>query len=429
MSKAHSGDDKKNSSCGNESISGNALLVNVQNSNETPKMSQEPPPLSYQPHMSNAPKFPLPLNQDNGGRSVMGINEYTSCTNMLSNSLMKNHPPTNPASSISSSLNYNKSPLPQDADHGDNSNKNIIRNISDNSIATYKSNIAEKICSSTYSSDANVSSTETKKTGELNETCEPTSIVVGSSVRTEISDKRDNKLTYETAANNAGAIEDDVVTMVKSSQVFSVVSNKPTLQSHKGTKSESHQNPMSLNVVDSSLQNKGDLCVRKDNDSTTNSSFSSETPIDITTSFDTSKSSSKNLAALEEAIAEKKATAMLPIQKLSSMPPKNTTSFFSGSGGILKTGSGNSSGGSKLVDSLLKQAEARAAKEASVAAAAANAKKNNTKEDMSKGIPLITPTKGNRMDTEEKKSSIVDNVKGKKCIIFVITPTLSFYKV
>jgi hypothetical protein len=131
------------------------------------------------------------------------------------------------------------------------------------------------------------------------------------------------------------------------------------------------------------------------------------------------------LAALEEAIAEKKATAMMPIQKLSSMPPKNTASFFSGSGGILKTGSGNTSGGSKLVDSLLKQAEARAAKEASVAAAvAATAKKNITKEDMSKGLHLPTTTKGNGMDTEEKKISTLDNVKANFNISYPVDKTV-----
>ena len=128
--------------------------------------------------------------------------------------------------------------------------------------------------------------------------------------------------------------------------------------------------------------------------------------------FDTFKSNSKNLAALEEAINEKKATAMLPIQKLSSVPPKNTASLFSGSVGIFKTGSGNMSGGCKVVDNLLKQAEARAAKEASAAAATANAKNETLKEDASKGISLLTTVKGNVMEKGDKKSSEADDVKG-----------------
>ena len=407
LSREHSEDGKYNLPRSNESgISGNAPLVITQSSSENhPKPSPDHLLNSYQLHMSNASNVPLRFDQDNKGRSSgLGISDSSS----LKMSSNLNTPPIT-ALPTSASLNYQKIPLTQEADHCD-SNKNI--NLSDNSITTLKSSTDEKPCNDTQN-DAKVLITETKETSELNEKCDPPS--VGSSVRTDISDKGDSRLTYKTA-KNAGAIEDDIETTVKSTQE-SEASSKFTLQSHEATKSDSRQNSFSLNFGDSSLKNKDDLSVRKSLDSTTNSSISSETSkgkTHITNTFDTFKSNSKNLAALEEAINEKKATAMLPIQKLSSVPPKNTASLFSGSVGIFKTGSGNMSGGCKVVDNLLKQAEARAAKEASAAAATANAKNETLKEDASKGISLLTTVKGNVMEKGEKKSSEADDVKGNK---------------
>ena len=395
------------SSCGADTIGGNALLVNVQNSNEhTLKASQESMPRnSYQTCVNNAPTFPSSIDPENTSMNMLSSNIKAKATM---------------ASSISSTSNYNKSHLPQDADHGD-SNKDV-RTVHDTSKATFQTNINEKMTGSLKECEK----IERINNSELNEKCNPTSRMEGyAPVRTEISDKRDNHLGNETA-QHTGVIEENCVEpIVKPSQV-SVVSNKLPLQSQiQGSNSEALQN--SLNVVDGNLQKKESLCVRKNiTDSTTNSCFpphslKGTTSFDIKSAFDTSKLGTKSLAALDQAIAEKKATAMLPINKVSPMPPKSTASYFGGSGGILKSGSGNASGGSKLVDGLLKQAEARAAKEASVAAAAASAKKNDTKEDVFKDTVLPPSDKGNKTETYLEKSSVADNEKGNRIAVFIIS--------
>ena len=377
------GNKISSSSCGADTIGGNALLVNVQNSNEhTLKAPQESMPRnSYQTCVNNAPTFPSSIDPENTSMNMLSSNIKTKPTM---------------ASSISSNSNYNKSHLPQDADHGD-SNKH------ETSKATFQTTMNHNMTGSLKECE-NVLKSEKINSSELNEKCDPTSRMEGyAPVRTEISDKRDNHLSKETA-KHAGVIEDNgVEPMVKSSQV-SVVSNKLPLQSQiQGSKSEALQNSLSLNAVDGNLQKE---CVRKNiTDSTTNSCFpppslKGSTSFDIKSAFDTSKLGTKSLAALDQAIAEKKATAMLPINKLSPMPTKSTASYFGGSGGML--------------DGLLKQAEARAAKEASVAAAAASAKKTDTKEDVLKDTVLPPSDKANKTETYLEKSSTADNGKGNK---------------
>ena len=389
--------NKISTSCGNEGLGGNAMLVNVQNSNETVKNSSQESsaPPSYQARVSNAPTFPLPLNSE-----ILGMNNH-----------FKSQQPTT-ASSESSSSNYNtKCNLPQDALQGE-SNKNIKTVGSENSKATYESNVTEKLTLTSKKGDVNMLSVETKTNSELNDKCDPRDRVGGCNpVRTDISDKSDNQSTYETA-KSAGATEDSVSKMLNSSHVSAVINKFESQSQNISSKSEAYKNSISSSNVGKSLQSKEDLCVRKNIDSTTtNSCFPPQNLLKSTTIldnkngvFDTLKTSSANLAALEKAISEKKVTAMLPIQKLSSTPAKATPSFFGGGGGKL--------GGA--LDGLLRQAEARAAKEASVAAAAANAKKNNLKEDVPKDITMPPYTKENRTDTNIKKDFSPDDEKGRQ---------------
>ena len=186
-----------------------------------------------------------------------------------------------------------------------------------------------------------------------------------------------------------------------------VVSNKLPQQSQSPlSKVDAHQSSS-----DEIRQKIDGSDIRKNIDSTLNLGLQSHTlkggGLDNKSEGEISSSNAKSLASLDKAIAEKKATAMLPIQKTATMPPKSTSSLF---GGKL--------GGSKLVDGLLKQAEARAAKEASEAAAAASAKNNDSKQEISKEILVPSSNTGTRSDTDVKMSSKADSEKGKKSAIF-----------
>ena len=345
--------------------------------------------------MSNTPKFPTPSKLDNDC-SVMGINDSTT-SQMSSN--CKNPPTTVPTTS--SSIIYNKCSLPQTPDH-DDSNKQV-GNLGDKSLDKDKSSIVEKLKS--YGSNVGENPPNTKLVSELSEKANP---ITGSYEidRTESSSETRDKLLNET--KNTASVNAGESVLVK--PPMSVSKYVPS-QSHRCTKSENHQ-PMSLNV-----ETKGDLSVRTSIDnSTTNSASSSESFRNTAYDIKTTKSTSHDLAVLEEAIAAKKATAMLSTQK-QSVPPKNTPSLLAGSGSLLKTGTGNNNTGSKLVDSLLKHAEARAAKEASVAAAAAATKKCSLKEDTPESIQSLSSSTGMQIDKEDINSynkTTTDNVKGMK---------------
>ena len=374
---------------GNDTIGGNARLVNVQNSNEAVKTSQEPIAASYQVQggANIKPVFSLPQNSDSA--SIKQIS-----TNMKTQSMTT-------ASSVPTNLDFKTSHLPQDIDHKD-SNKEIIRKMSDNSEAKCHSDVKETL------SNCLRNDTKINLTKETNRNSEPNVKMRDQSIRTDSSDNRDNHLP----AKSTGAIEEGVTKNLF--QAPGVMSKNLASKIYDG-ESKPIQKSLDLSVFEQSrLQNKKDeLCVRKNIDSTTKttekinscypSSLKNTPSIDEKTKspFETSTSSSKSLAALEQAIADKKATAMLPIQKLSSsIQPKS--SFFGGGGG------------SKLVDGLLKQAEARAAKEASVAAAAAaSAKKNVSKEDSQKDTILSTSNQAHRLEKNDEPVPMEVVDKGK----------------
>ena len=380
---------------GNDTIGGNARLVNVQNSNEAVKTSQEPIAASYQVQggANIKPVFPLPLNSDS-----ISIKQIP--TNMKTQSMTT-------ASSVPTNLEFKTSHLPQDVDHKE-SNKEIIRKISDNSLAKCHSDTKEML------SNCLQNDTKMNLTKETNRNSEPNVKMRDQSIRTDSSDNRDNHLP----AKITGAIEEGVTKNIF--QAPGVMSKNLASKIYDG-ESKPIQKSLDLSVFEQNrLQNKKDeLCVRKNIDSTTKttekvnscypSALKNTSSIDEKTKspFETSTSSSKSLAALEQAIADKKATAMLPIQKLStSIPPKS--SFFGGGGG------------SKLVDGLLKQAEARAAKEASVAAAAAaSAKKNVSKEDSQNNTTLSTSNQAHRLEKKDEPvpMEVVDKGKLTFCLI------------
>ena len=374
---------------GNDTIGGNARLVNVQNSNEAVKTSQEPIAASYQVQSGAniKPVFSLPHNSDSA--SIKQIS-----TNMKTQSMTT-------ASSVPTNLDFKTSHLPQDIDHKD-SNKEIIRKMSDNSEAKCHSDVKETL------NNCLRNDTKINLTKETNRNSEPNVKMRDQSIRTDSSDNRDNHLP----AKITGAIEEGVTKNLF--QAPGVMSKNLASKIYDG-ESKPIQKSLDLSVFEQNrLQNKKDeLCVRKNIDSTTKttekinscypSSLKNTPSIDEKTKspFETSTSSSKSLAALEQAIADKKATAMLPIQKLSSsIQPKS--SFFGGGGG------------SKLVDGLLKQAEARAAKEASVAAAAAaSAKKNVSKEDSQKDTILSTSNQAHRLEKNDEPVPMEVVDKGK----------------
>ena len=381
---------------GNDTIGGNARLVNVQNSNEAVKTSQEPIAASYQVQggANIKPVFPLPLNSDS-----ISIKQIP--TNMKTQSMTT-------ASSVPTNLEFKTSHLPQDVDHKE-SNKEIIRKISDNSLSKCHSDTKETL------NNCLQNDTKMNLPKETNRNSEPNVKMRDQSIRTDSSDNRDNHLP----AKITGAIEEGVTKNIF--QAPGVMSKNLASKIYDG-ESKPIQKSLDLSVFEQNrLQNKKDeLCVRKNIDSTTKttekvnscypSALKNTSSIDEKTKspFETSTSSSKSLAALEQAIADKKATAMLPIQKLStSIPPKS--SFFGGGGG------------SKLVDGLLKQAEARAAKEASVAAAAAaSAKKNVSKEDSQKDTTLSTSNQAHRLEKKDEPVPMEVADKGKLtfCLIW-----------
>ena len=380
---------------GNDTIGGNARLVNVQNSNEAAKTSQEPISASYevQGGANIKPVFSLPQSSDNTSTKQIS-------TNMKTQSMTT-------ASSVPTNIDFETSHLPQDVDHKD-SNKEIIRKMSDNSQEKCHSDV-NKTLSSCLQND-----TKMNLTKETNRNSEPNVKMRDQSIRTDSSDNRDNHLP----AKSTGAIEEGVTKNIF--QAAGVMSKNLASKIYDG-ESKPIQKSLDLSVFEQNrLQNKKDeLCVRKNIDSTTKttekvnscypSSFKHTSSIDekIKSPFETSTSSSKSLAALEQAIADKKATAMLPIQKLStSIPPKS--SFFGGGGG------------SKLVDGLLKQAEARAAKEASVAAAAAaSAKKNVCKEDSQKDGTLSTSNQAHSLEKKDEPVPMEVVDKGKLTFCFI----------
>ena len=383
-------------SCGNtETVSGNAMFVNVHNSNETLKTSQEKTsvPTPYHSFVNSEPKSPLPHHSDK-----------TSTTNI---SMLPSNAKTEPslmASSIPAISTYKKSLLPQDTDRRE-SNMDNNRTLSEDFKVNHKSNMNDTMAIKPPE-NASDSKIDIKSNNELNEKCDLSSRNVGClNDRTDKSDKSDNQKTKETV-KHSGATEHSVETMVNHPQV-AVVSNKLPLQSQPPLgKADAHQS--SSDEIRRKIDGSD---VRKNIDSTLNlgllSHSSKSGGLDNKSEGEISSSNAKSLASLDKAIAEKKATAMLPIQKTATLPPKSTSSLF---GGKL--------GGSKLVDGLLKQAEARAAKEASEAAAAASAKNNDSKQEISKEILVPSSNTGTRSDTDVKMSSKSDNEKGKKCPIF-----------
>ena len=385
-------------SCGNtETVSGNAMFVNVHNSNETLKISQDNKsvPTSYHSFVSTDSKGPLPHHPDKTS---------TTSINMIPSNAKTD--PSLMASSIPAISTYKKSLLPQDADCRES---NMDNNLSEDLKVNYKSNMND----TNPPENASDSKIEIKSNNELNEKCDLTSRSMGClNNRTDKSDKSDNQIIKETV-KYSGATENSMETVVKSTQA-SVVPNKLPQQS---------QTPFSKSDAPKSsfdeIQPKGDGSdIRKNLDSTLNLCFPSHTlkgaGLDYKSEGEISSSSAKSLASLDKAIAEKKATAMLPIQKTATVPPKSTSSLFGGSGGLLKTGKGGGLLGG--LDGLLKQAEARAAKEASEAAAAASAKNNDPKQELSKEILVPSSNTGTKSNTDIKMSSEADSGKGKKTL-------------
>ena len=373
------------------------MFVKVHNSNETHKVTSEQPtiPHSYQSFGNKEQKTHLPDHSDI--KSTTNVNMIPG--NAKTESSMM-------ASSIPAMSTFKKSSLPQDAD-GTESKSDNDRTSSECFNASYKSKVNDTMAIHPKD-NASDSKNETKSNNELKEKCDPSSLNIGCSKDiTDKSDKIDNQIINETI-KYSGATGHGVETLVNSSQ-GSVMPNKIPLQSQNMfSKSNAHQHSF-----DDSHRKADSIDTKKNIDSTFTSSLPSHNfksaNLDNISEGDNSSSSAKSLASLDKEIAEKKAKAMLPIQKTTVIPPKTTSSLFGGSGGLLKAGSGK--GG--FMDGLLKQAEARAAKEASEAAAAAIAKKSDSKPEPPKEILLPLSNPGTRSELEVETSSKVDFSKGK----------------
>ena len=385
---------KMNTTSGNnETVSGNAMFVNVHNSNETLKTTQGDPTAST-PYHSFA-------NKDQKGPSP-DYSDKTSTTNV-------NTIPSNAkteacmmASSLPAMSTYSKSSIPQDANRRE-SNMSDNRTSSESFDVNYKSNMNDTM-NIHPKENANDTRNETKSYNELKDNRDSLSLnLVCSKDTTENSGKVDNHLVKETV-KSAGAIDHGVETLVNSSQVSAMPNKLPMQSQNTFSKSNAHQNSF-----DETNQKVDGTDIRKNIESTLKSNFSSHSLKSVSSDNKSEGeiSSAKSLASLDKEIAEKKAKAMLPIQKNSTIPPKTTSSLFGGSGSLFKAG------GSKFMDGLLKQAEARAAKEASEAAASASTKNSDSKQELPKEILLPSTNAGTRFEPDAVMNSKTDIGKGK----------------
>lgn len=387
---------KMNTTSGNnETVSGNAMFVNVHNSNETLKTTQGDPTAST-PYHSLA-------NKDQKGPSP-DYSDKTSTTNINTIPSNAKTEASMMASSIPAMSTYSKSSIPQDANRRE-SNMSDNRTSSESFNVNYKSNMNDTM-NIHPQVNANDTKNETKSYNELKDKHDPLSLnLVCSKDTTDKSGEVDNHLVKETV-KSGGATDHGVEALVNASQA-SVMPNKLPMQSQNTfSKPNAHQNSF-----DESNQKVDGTDIRKNIDSTLKSNFPSHTSksvsLDNKSEGEISSSSAKSLASLDKEIAEKKAKAMLPIQKNSSIPPKTTSSLFGGSGSLFKAG------GSKFMDGLLKQAEARAAKEASEAAASASTKNSDSKQELPKEILLPSINAGTRLESEAAMNSKTDIEKGK----------------
>ena len=376
----------------NETVSGNAMFVNVHNSNETLKTTQGDPTAST-PYHSFA-------NKDQKGPSP-DYSDKTSTTNVNTIPSNAKTEASMMASSIPAMSTYSKASIPQDANRRE-SNMSDNRTSSDSFNVNYKSNINDTM-NIHPKENANDTKNEIKSYNELKDRSDPLSLnLVCSKDTTDKSGKADNHLVKETV-KSAGATDHGVETLVNSSQA-SVMPNKLSMQSQNTfSKPNAHQNSF-----DETNPKVDGTDIRKNIDSTLKSSYTLKSvSSDNKSEGEISSSSAKSLASLDKEIAEKKAKAMLPIQKNSTIPPKTTSSLFGGSGSLFKAG------GSKFMDGLLKQAEARAAKEASEAAASASTKNSDSKQELPKEILPPSTNAGTRSESEAAMNSKTDIEKGK----------------
>ena len=371
------------------------MFVKVHNSNETHKATPEQPtiPHSYSSFGNKELNPHLPDNSDiKSNLNMIPGNAKTESSMM--------------ASSISAMSTFKKSSLPQDAD-GTESKSDNDRTSSEFLNDSYKSKVNDTMAIHPKE-NASDTKNETKSNNELKEKCDPSSLNTGCSKdSTDKSDKIDTQILNETM-KHSGATGHSVETLVKSSQGSVMPKQLPLQSQNMFSPSNAHKYSF-----DDSHRKADSLDTKKNIDSTLNSSLPlhnfKSANLDIKSEGENSSSSAKSLASLDKEIAEKKAKAMLPIQKTTVIPPKTTSSLFGGGGGLLKAGSGK--GG--FMDGLLKQAEARAAKEASEAAASASTKNSDSKQELPKEILLPSSNPGTRLESEAAMNSKTDIEKGK----------------